>query len=348
MHTPPRTALAAALLIVTPGIAAGTGGLQQPLCDPAEGTRGVIEGAALDQRTTLPLQRAELTARWYIGERSDRRVEKKTETDQAGRYRFCDLPVDTRIVLQLFYAGGPGETESSRLTAGQTVSIDLRADGGISAISGRVIDSASRQPIASASVRLGGLAQAQVTRGDGTFSFDKVPGGTYPLVIEHVAYTAINDSVRVEPFALASAQIRMAPNVIPIDAIEVSVRSFVLERNGFYRRQERGHGSYITRQQIEAMQPLNGSDVLRTVAGVRLERGRWGNIAVGRGSCPFRFIMNGARLLPGFTMDDVSPHGIEGIEIYMGAAGLPIEFQGFSSDVGGTCGVIVIWLRNRA
>jgi hypothetical protein len=339
------TVIALSFPSVADSVAAQT---QAQLCDAAAGTRGVVEGAALDMLTALPLQGTEVTARWSRDERSDRRAEKKTETDREGRFRFCDLPVDTRIVIQVFYGGQPGETGAARVTAGEPATLTLRAEAGISAIAGRVIDDGTRQPIASAVVRLGDSTQRQITRSDGSFAFDKVPSGTWPLVVEHVAYTTIVDSVRVEPFAIANALIRMATTVIPVDPIEVSVRSFVLERNGFYRRQERASGHFLTRQQIESMQPHMGSDVLRTIAGVRLERGRFGNIALGRGSCPFRFILNGARLLPGFSMDDVSPHGIEGIEVYMGAAGLPIEFQGFSSDASGTCGVIVIWLRNRA
>jgi len=154
---------------------------------------------------------------------------------------------------------------------------------------------------------------------------------------------AVQPAIAVGELPLVDDQngIRIAGRDVLDDALERD--DLVLDiRTEQLQREERGHGSCITRQQIEAMR------CAAHVAGVRLERGCWGMVALGRGGCPFRYIMNTARLLPGFTMDDVSPHGIDGIEVYMGAAGLPIEFQGLSSDVDGTCGVIVIWLRNRA
>lgn len=347
MRTIPRPPAFASLFVAfTTFAAAAESARAQANCTSKDGT-GTLEGTVLDRETSIPLQSAEVTVRWFPSGRS-RAESLEAHTDRAGRYRVCNVPLQMNLTVQARFYGEGGESKPTVLRDANVVTLPLTVQATYSTVMGRVVEASGNKPIGSASVTLGSHVAAQITRPDGTFRFERIPPGVYPLGVEHVAYTELDDSLDVQALSSINATIRMAPNVIPIDPIEVSVRVHALERVGFYTRKDRSPGTFITRRQIEAMMPHIGSDVLRRVAGVRLERGRFGNVAIGRGGCPFRFIMDGARIGPSFSMDDVLPNSIEAIEVYMGASEVPIEFQGFASDASGTCGVIVIWTRHRA
>jgi hypothetical protein len=135
--------------------------------------------------------------------------------------------------------------------------------------------------------------------------------------------------------------------VIPIDPITVVVRSLVLERVGFYDRRGRSSGHFVSRQQIDDQHPLVSSEILRRIPGVRLLRGRNGLTAIARANCPFRFVIDGVRTGPDYTIDLIPTMDIEGLEIYLGPSQVPGEFSGLGSDIGGTCGVIVVWTRRN-
>ena len=114
-------------------------------------------------------------------------------------------------------------------------------------------------------------------------------------------------------------------------------------------RQQRGLGTYLTREDFADRLPLQASELLRGLAGVQLMRrpDGPGYVPVGRGSCGFRYILNGARVGAGFEIDDIAPEWIEAIEVYRGPASIPIEFAPTGGDYRANCGVIVIWTRNR-
>jgi len=303
-----------------------------------------LHGTIVDRETLLPLQGAEVTVRWFADARA-RATERRIETDRAGRFRLCDLPRNVRLELNAEFMGEESETRSVTISDDEPPPEVVHVRAPHSTLNGRVIEHDTKRGIASAAVRLGANTAPRMTATDGAFLFDKVPPGVYSLEVQHLAYMTVSDSVQVEFSSTVTATVRMAPNVIPMSPLEVSVRKTFLERVGFYLRQQRTGGTFLTRENIENMHPLQGTDVMRGVAGVRIQRGRFGNVLLGRGACPFRFVMDGARVGPGFSLDDLTPHAIEAVEVYMGPADVPIEFQGFSSDINGMCGVIVIWTR---
>ena len=61
------------------------------------------------------------------------------------------------------------------------------------------------------------------------------------------------------------------------------------------------------------------------------------------------YIVDGARTLTDFEMDNIAAYAIEGIELYTGQAEVPAVFRGHAPSDGGSvgvCGVIAIWTRN--
>lgn len=340
-----RTALVLAALLL-PGALAGQKREKDEPCTPKAG-KGALEGVVLDSITRVPLESAGVSVRWQPDPRSAYRDEQEGETDRDGRFRVCDVPRGLPLRVLAGFWGQRSVEREAHLDDTTAAPLTLLVDAPHSIVAGRVIDAQSGAPVAGASVRLEGLADAQITDAEGVFRFGRIPPRRYALQVEHLAFATLRDTLDVDVATGVDATIKLAPGVIALDPITVVVRSLVLERSGFYERQGRGNGHFVTRQQIDALHPLQSTEILRRVPSVRLQRGRDGVIALGRASCPFRYVIDGVRTGPDFSIDLIPTGDIEGLEVYLGPSQVPGEFAGFSSDPGGTCGVIVVWTRRR-
>jgi hypothetical protein len=59
--------------------------------------------------------------------------------------------------------------------------------------------------------------------------------------------------------------------------------------------------------------------------------------------CVLRIGTDG-RLMPAdFSIDELRPEDVMGIEVYLGAATIPTEFSGVSHDA--PCGMIMVWTK---
>ncbi|MGD8278032.1 MAG: carboxypeptidase regulatory-like domain-containing protein [Gemmatimonadota bacterium] len=337
-----RVAAVAAALLVAP--LAGARG-QDVTCAPdtAAGT-GVLEGVVRDSATSHPLQEAGVTVDW--SDAGGRTVRRDTETDRNGEFRICDVPVAAWVHVVASWFAERDEASNIRLEDGRArVALSLRSPHVV--VTGHVRENASGRPVTGAAVRIGPEPE-QLTDSAGAFRLDRLPPGMYDLAVERIGYATVLDSMAIEFGTTVDLTVRLAPEAVPLDPIRVEVRSLVLERTGFYGRQERRAGTFITRDDIERRVPTQSSDLLRRVAGLRLLRGRTGTpIAVSRGNCPYRFIIDGVRVNPGFSIDEMPPHWFEGIEVYNGPSQTPIEFSAGPGEPNASCGVIVIWTRNR-
>ncbi len=218
-------------------------------------------------------------------------------------------------------------------------------------VRGRVLDQQSGTPINQAEVRLTGTTLRVMTDADGRFVFGRLPVGDYQLRAHHIGYGSNSAALALQRDDL-DALVRLAPAAIPLQPIVVTAFSRRLEHVGFYERQRRGVGKFINRQQIEAMSVHNASDLLRSVPSLRLipeRRSATNEVRGTRGNCRFAYIVDGARTLTDFQMDNIAAYAIEGVELYNGMAEVPAVFRGhYPSDGGsvGMCGVIAIWTRN--
>jgi len=336
-----RQLAVAAAVIAAPSAAAA----RQSTClpDTATGTV-VLEGIVVDEDTSFPLQGAGVSARWIDGK--GRAVERSTNTDGAGEFRFCGVPAPTAIDVQATWFG-ERSAQRSLTTGPDSVRVVLEVVSPHLVVAGHVREAPSGQPLAAAAVRVG-QGPEQLSGADGAFRFEKIPPGLHEVTIERIGFATVRDSVEIEFGTSVDLDIRLAAQAVPLEPIRVVVRSLVLERTGFYRREGRGLGTFITRQDIEARSPVTSSNLLRRVPGLRLARGRFNEqIAMGRGNCPYRFIIDGARINAGFSIDEMPPNWFEGLEVYQGPSQVPTEFSAGPLEPNASCGLIVIWTRNR-
>lgn len=236
---------------------------------------------------------------------------------------------------------------------------------------GTVMDNTSGQPVAGARVQVFDTASTRMaeafTSSGGRFTFRLLPPGRYWLLANRLGYsTATTAPIALSPGAEISVPLRMARNPVSLDTLTVvgdtgASKTLIpyLAEAGFYRRQRTGFGHFLTRVDIDKHSPLVMSDVLRGLAGVRVVCGEWLSCDVemraatttflGR-RCQPSVILDGVVLRVGgkgnpgdLRLDDVlNPFSIEAIEIYPGAAGVPVQYLGYLSP----CGAILAWSRH--
>ena len=78
-------------------------------------------------------------------------------------------------------------------------------------ITGRVVDSASQQPVVNVNVVVDGTARGATTRSDGSFLLAAIPAGTYRVRATRIGYVAQTLVVAVSAGAAATVQFRLAP-----------------------------------------------------------------------------------------------------------------------------------------
>lgn len=263
------------------------------------------------------------------------------------------------------------------------------------AVQGRVVDLESEKPVAGATVTLvalaGGRVASQVTGNDGRFRLTARTAGFFRIEIQRLGSRKVVDG----PFELetgqtreAGYQIRLVP--LQLDPIEVVAERAAAQRflreAGFFERQKADFGKFVNRDEIEARKARRFTDLLSTVAGVRLTPGTGGfdrsslrlrgSALSSGGACHPRVYLDGlvvvqgdarpwSRQMPGnpnaqateiaaaeferteVAIDDiVMPDDVEALEIYRSGAQVPAKFGGTSTAT--QCGVIAIWTRRGA
>jgi hypothetical protein len=142
-------------------------------------------------------------------------------------------------------------------------------------------------------------------------------------------------------------------------------------KSGFERRARRNTGgTYIRLADIERRKPVRTSDLFRTYPGVRLDDSSGvmqlvsvrstrqaspsarlqvmgGDTVASRlpvaTRCVLRVGTDGHLMPVGFSVDDVRPIDVQGIELYLGAATIPVEFSSVQAD--SPCGIVMIWTK---
>lgn len=109
----------------------------------------------------------------------------------------------------------------------------------------------------------------------------------------------------------------------------------------------------VTAAQIDKRNPVKLSTMLRGMAGLRLGDSLGNTVAIStRGKnpsrakmtdCVMRTVVDGIIMPPNTGIDNITPKEVYGIEVFYGAARLPVSMGGMRTD--NWCGVIAIWTR---
>ena len=192
------------------------------------------------------------------------------------------------------------------------------------------------------------VAKSVRTDSVGEFTLGALPNGPMDLSVRRLSYEPVVLMVQIPADDTTEVEITLGTIAQRLTGVVVQAHpEHLRELYAFETRRKQGVGHFITRSQIEDRNPMLLSDMMRMVPGVILlaaDNGRTGMrfSRVARSNCPPQFYIDGVQVT-GFSIDDMPPHDVEGIELYAGAAGLPPEYNRLHST--SMCGSIIIWTR---
>jgi hypothetical protein len=214
---------------------------------------------------------------------------------------------------------------------------------------GRVTDSAG-VGLAGADISLHQADNLHVVTGDsGEFRFSGIPAGTRVFNVRRLGFEPASFTAVLKPGKTHRATLTLTAtaHALPTVAVaDTALKTHWLDQ--FERRRSTSRGTFITRADIERKGARSGTDIVRSVPGVRLAalRGGAGNqVIMNRGAgartcVPTMFVhgMPYSGMLDDFIADD-----IEALEVYVGISEVPPELD---KNGKGICGAIVVWTRD--
>ena len=239
------------------------------------------------------------------------------------------------------------------------------AVGVAQAIQGRVIDTGTRQPVATVELNLvqGERVVARaVSDSLGRFMLYAATAGSYHLTASRVGYAdAKTQTLQLNVEQTVLAELELSVTAVPIAPLTVTAaRDPYLESTGFYERMRTGNGYYMTDKQIQAKAAGTIVDVLRSARGVKIQRvNSRQEVYLTSPSCLPQIIVDGmtvrwgggiAAPMAGRTAaasqpleDLIKVSHIDAIEVYRAFNGVPPQYVGPNAQ----CGTILIWTRHR-
>jgi hypothetical protein len=230
-------------------------------------------------------------------------------------------------------------------------------------IIGRLLDGESMQPVPGGFIQLLDSASFQVsaTFGDdeGRFTLTAPGPGEYRIQVEAFSYLSMDDGpIKVGAADTVGVEFYVLPNPEELDPIVVEAeRMEVHLRNaGFYRRQERGIGQFITREDIDGIRPHDVTGLLVWGARGVLMRpnaagamfpafpsGRSSTTGVGGSWCSPMYFLDGIpfSVSPDEAAFPLHPSEIAAVEVYATRGETPAQYR----DARARCGTILIWTR---
>lgn len=214
-------------------------------------------------------------------------------------------------------------------------------------LTGVVHDSAGT-PISD--VEITATKQVTTVRSDsvGRFTLSAIPVGSIELSFRRLAFAPV--VVTIEIPATDTTDIEVTLTVVAQKLNGVVVQAHAPKRRvleAFESRRRAGIGYFVTRAQIEQRHPYQLSDMLRRIPGLNVIPGFNGRMTlrfarVGGSNCSPQYFLDGIQAT-GFTIDEVPPGDVEGVELYGGASGVPPEYNRLNGT--SNCGTVLIWTR---
>jgi hypothetical protein len=339
---------------------------------------------------------ARITLAWGAG--TQERVQ--VTADSAGVYRACGVPAGSALTLNAAGRTAALTLSQVRVESGKTLLQDVSLAGstglaarpaaagaaGAGGLSG-VVRAADGRAVAGATVRFGTLA-AVTTDAQGRFRLRGVAAGEHEVTVAHaslgtrsvrLAVPANAGEVELRAGGGAGSLAASVQRSVQLAGLNVRARSLGLDIAGFYDRQRRGMGHFITGDRLGT---AGGrvTNVLRRVPGVRVVQYQrrqlmpgdpnavvskmdvdeeyriaatrsysTGVTPQGESSLQFCYMdvwVDGVQVQNGDpeasqSVDRFILANVEAIEVYRGPAETPHEFRGQWSG----CGVVLIWSK---
>jgi hypothetical protein len=342
----------------------------------ANDSTGAIIGVLRDADAEQPIAGATLSVAWReltIEKGSIRNSQRRVPVAArgAGVFLACGVPTDTPVELD---AAAPGKTSGILevqvprqelirrdvlLGDSATIAAIRRASASSDTTAGgvRVADGArltgtvtgpDGKPLSRAQVLVSGIGRSATTGSAGTFALDSLPSGTFGLDVRALGLAPVRVSVDLTRRRPATVTVALRERATALSTVVVrgqrSRQSQFME--DFLERKRRGlGGTFLGQADLERRGSLYTSDVLRTVAGMRVVPGPgFGQAIRGRGGCTPAVYIDGMPVIDGADDLDqlVNPSSVMAMEVYTGLGTLPPQFGGMAAN---GCGAVVVWTK---
>lgn len=216
-------------------------------------------------------------------------------------------------------------------------------------IEGTVRDSGGAR-ITGAEVRLVGSSAATVSDDKGAFEFAGIPAGAATISVRRIGFAPQSVELSVKNGATTPVTITVREVALELPSVVVRAKKdhrYTGYLATFYQHRDRGFGHFLTADDVMRTHPVELSDILRTVPGIRVYAGYDGVMHVrlrGNNCWPVVVLDGMPAVAAEFNVDDIAPGDVAGIEVYGGAASVPVEYV---VPFGPTaCGTIAIWTHH--
>jgi hypothetical protein len=225
-----------------------------------------------------------------------------------------------------------------------------------------VVRDTARSPIEGAEVIVHIADRSASTSAAGAFRLDALSPGRYWVTVRRVGYAPLRAALTLEPDEDRQIVFELAEMVRELPEVEVWGETWWARRfREFSRRQKSRLGRFVTRDDIERMNPIYLADLVHRYfpfnrfngfepAWPVNRYGSWMASTYARmspfSSCPPSISLNGASPMSGWAMNDFQPQSVEALEIYRRASEIPVDLQ--MPGQGSGCGVVVVWLRQSS
>jgi hypothetical protein len=211
------------------------------------------------------------------------------------------------------------------------------------------------KPLVGARITVGGVEREAFTEGSGEAMLAAIPPGVRLVEVRRQGYAYQRAAAEFAGGDTVRRVVKMTPSEVELEGLVVTSwgRSARLRNNGFYDRQRRGFGSFMTRDEIARLHAFHATDVFRNMRGFAVIPSGPRDIVVttrgpgGFGSCLPHLYLDGNRMFArnaqeqADALDAIPSDNIEAVEGYQGAATIPAEYN----TTGSVCGVLLIWTR---
>ncbi len=324
---------------------------------------GIVRGSVRRESGGSPVPDARVLARWegewraIAGGFSAAITELGSVSDESGYFTLCGLPRNRPLEIRATDSESPGEPLSLELDSARVTVIELLAPErnavfrGNAGVAG-VISGPDARPLAQAEVRVLPAESAVRTDARGAFRLSGLPAGRHLLEVRALGYEPVRRIVTLRARGVDTLNVWLARAVRTLNPVVTTARRDQY-RTGFYDRMRRNTGGqFLTPERISASGSRRVTDLLASVPGIRIRK--VGQVSVVEltargvrtlGACQVLFYLDGVRYEPGLNGLDgeVGLDHIEAIEVY-DAATAPVQYSG----LGSSCGVVLLWTRERA
>jgi hypothetical protein len=216
-----------------------------------------------------------------------------------------------------------------------------------------VVRDTAGAPVSGVEVWVRGSDLYTHTADNGGFRLIDITPGDAKLTVRRLGFEPITVDIRLSAGVRDTVVISMSMVAASLAGVNVEeerlTRSTRLLR-GFWDRRGSGFGHFVTREEIDAKDAHNFTDLVRMTPGLNVVTvGGRQTIRLrdsgGRGDCPPQYWLDGIRI-ENAGPDEFIPGSLEAVEIYNGVATIPPPFSPRVVSFGPkTCGAIVIWSR---